>query len=795
MGIRNVPGGLDRHLDGLLRELRSKVTDLERQLGSQAGALQKAQVLVSSLLNRPPPSYGGGGSAAYGAPMPPVSLSVTPQVWAFVVSWVNPEPMPEYWAATEVWGLRSFGAWSGATTYLANAKVLSGGVVYRSVQGSNTNHAPASNPAWWEATTLVPGSERVRLFGVKGSSWTWFGSDDEALTPGETWAFWARNVGVDGQASAFVPNDEVGIVGTTLLDPGAYLELLTGSITESQLFADLGDRIDLIDGPSDLVDSVNARLAELDSQVSGALDDVVDGVTDITVTTAAGSTTLRALKTTTAANTAGIVAIDTVSSSSTSASAQALYGVRASVYDPSSGLASKASVTQLTQAKSDIYGSAVSQFTNISAQFTSQQASIDTKASLTQLNEAKSDIYGAAVSQFTNINAQFSSQQTSIDTKASLTQLNQAKSDIYGSAVSQFTNINAQFTSQQSSINAKAGVSYVDSAVASAESNAVASATQQVYTTLGGSQAVVQAKAQSWDGTSASYTVKIDNNGYVTGFGLASSGNTGTPVSEFFIRADKFAVISPSDTTNRTSPAPAANVPFSVQTTGQTINGVWVPAGVYIKSACIQDATITDAKINSLSASKLSAGTINASVITVTNLNAANITVGTINGSQISTGSNGVGTGNLVANAATDISRSSVSSYTPASISSVDNAVSSYSDIITLAAPQLTFAAQRIVFFSYQLAHVDSTPGWIMITLFRNGSSFISSYTQDVPNRLVAGSNVSNYAYVFGDTTAADQAASYSIRIQFYNGTTNKWASGSDVYLSSLALTCFTSKR
>lgn len=46
-------------------------------------------------------------------------------------------------------------AWSGATTYAARQLVLSGGVVYRSLQGGNLNHAPASSPTWWLANPLA----------------------------------------------------------------------------------------------------------------------------------------------------------------------------------------------------------------------------------------------------------------------------------------------------------------------------------------------------------------------------------------------------------------------------------------------------------------------------------------------------------------------------------------------------------------------------------------------------------------------------------------------------------------
>lgn len=110
------------------------------------------------------------------------------------------------------------------------------------------------------------------------------------------------------------------------------------------------------------------------------------------------------------------------------------------------------------------------------------------------------------------------------------------------------------------------------------------------------------------------YTVKIDNNGYVSGFGLASTANDATPFSEFAIRADRFYVASPS------GPGITPIIPFVVNTTTQTINGVSVPPGVYMDAAFIKNGTITnakignaaidDAKIANLSAGKITAGSI-----------------------------------------------------------------------------------------------------------------------------------------------------------------------------------------
>jgi len=100
----------------------------------------------------------------------------------------------------------------------------------------------------------------------------------------------------------------------------------------------------------------------------------------------------------------------------------------------------------------------------------------------------------------------------------------------------------------------------------------------------------------------AQYTVKIDNNGHVSGFGLASETVSGTTTSAFIIRADKFAIVDPASTSNNLTNTPSADtVPFSI------VGGV-----TYLKSAMIQDASISSAKIASLVANKITSGYINA---------------------------------------------------------------------------------------------------------------------------------------------------------------------------------------
>lgn len=94
---------------------------------------------------------------------------------------------------------------------------------------------------------------------------------------------------------------------------------------------------------------------------------------------------------------------------------------------------------------------------------------------------------------------------------------------------------------------------------------------------------------------SAQWSVKLNVNNHISGFGLSSTANNSTPYSEFVVAADRFAIGSPM------SPgAPASNVPFVVLTTPITLNGKTVPPGVYMRDAFIQNGSIVTAMIGDL---------------------------------------------------------------------------------------------------------------------------------------------------------------------------------------------------
>lgn len=119
--------------------------------------------------------------------------------------------------------------------------------------------------------------------------------------------------------------------------------------------------------------------------------------------------------------------------------------------------------------------------------------------------------------------------------------------------------------------------------------SALASSISTVQSTVNGHTASIQTNASSIDGIEGKYSVKVDNNGYVTGFGLISTSNSGTPTSEFIILVDNFKIVTPGDN---------PTVPFAVgeidgdSTVG--INGNLVLDGTMLAPAIAADQITVD---------------------------------------------------------------------------------------------------------------------------------------------------------------------------------------------------------
>ena len=168
---------------------------------------------------------------------------------------------------------------------------------------------------------------------------------------------------------------------------------------------------------------------------------------------------------------------------------------------------------------------------------------------------------------------------------------------------------------------------------------ATATTVSTLSTTVAGHTTSISTNTQSINGLRGSYSVKIDNNGVMTGFGLTSDiVDGGAITSKFLISANEFAVIAPGATAGDPS-----SVPFAVLTTAQTINGVAFEAGVYIDGASIVDGTIKNAKIGSaaiddskvsdLAAGKIKTGFLSPDRIEANSITADKIGTGTLSAS------------------------------------------------------------------------------------------------------------------------------------------------------------------
>ena len=563
---------------------------------------------------------------------------------------------------------------------------------------------------------------------------------------GSAYYYWARHVSDAGIIGPFHAVN--GAFAETAPDVEYLLDLLTGSITESQLFQDLGSRIDLIDADATVVNSVAYRLAqetaariaaiaatdnaiaqEIADRIAALAQEVADrnsAITDAVAAEAearaaavlAASQTLqsqindllavteydnattydvgdqvtyngklyRAIAVTTGnlptdtnfwvllgdytslgdfvgQNAALISEINNVSATSTSASAQTLAGLQAVVTDPNTGLvATRATLFNDYYTSVTVDSAIASATTGLASEtfVTDGLANYTTTADLTVNYYTKTEADSAISSAVLGLASEtfVTNGLANYTTTADLTTNYYTKTDtdsaissaVLGLASTTYVNTNlANYTTtadletnyytitdtDQAIASAVVGLAsttdlgnYVTTATltgsyytASATDSAISTAVQTLASVVGNNTAAIQTNAESVDGLEAQYTVKIDNNGYVSGFGLASTPVDGVPFSEFIVRADRFAIGSGNTDI----------IPFVVTTSTTTLNGEIVPAGVYISEAFIKNGAISNAKIGVLSADKITTGEldanrIGASTITATKLAADSVT-------------------------------------------------------------------------------------------------------------------------------------------------------------------------
>lgn len=415
-----------------------------------------------------------------------------------------------------------------------------------------------------------------------------FGSE-----PAAQWHIWVKWRSNDGVLSISPEGGANGHVVTTGVDVSQLLEALSGSIRASELQAALSTRIDLIDAPSGTAGSVNARILTVQSRIdNGNAAPFEPALTwDFQATTDGWTFAGLSATTTSDAIVLDSTGIDPIARSPfISISGETYDKIRARVRrDAGSGW--DGGVYYLAGAHGENEG-----FHKRIPDTTVLGQWVILEWDMAALTAGGSDwisnsITGIRIDLGTTAADTFSVDWISVGRRGS----------------------GANYATVQQEITARAAAdvalaSSISTVQATAASNTAAIATEAT------------ARATVDGHLSALYSVRVQltegGRTVMGGFGImGTSGDTAGPQIDAGFVTNRFYIGAPPGSTGISD-----IVPFIVQATPTTINGVAVPAGVYmdtafirngtITNALIGNASITDAKIVSLSATKITAGTI-----------------------------------------------------------------------------------------------------------------------------------------------------------------------------------------
>lgn len=391
----------------------------------------------------------------------------------------------------------------------------------------------------------------------------------DAVGTAAAFFYWIRFVSLADVTGPY--NGTEGTPGATAQDPGYLLEQLVGQITATQLHATLGERITAIAAVEAEIDTINATLADIEA--TPEYDPLVEYLLDQLVKY---NGALYQAKGTTTGNLP------------TNTTFWTKVGDYASLGD-----AVAAHALQLTDHNTRI--------TNNTNGLTAETTARQTLATQVRGNYTGTDVMGVSSGLlFSERTLRSTADATEVTARQALSAKLTGLNDPSGSTLAALTS----------------GLIYDERTIRASTDEAIALDVTNLSTTVGNHTTSISTQQTSINGLSAQYTVKIDNNGYVSGFGLASNPVNDVPFSDFIIRADRFSVASP------TGPGIDPIIPFVVTTTPTTIGGEPVPVGVFMDAAFIQNGTITNAKIGDAAIDNAKISNLDAAKITAGNITA-----------------------------------------------------------------------------------------------------------------------------------------------------------------------------
>ena len=491
----------------------------------------------------------------------------------------------------------------------------------------------------------------------------------DLVGPGATRYYWLRHVNSGGVHGPW--NASAGTLGETALDVAFMLDLLNGAITETELASTLTTPIAAIPGIQATLGDIDTDLSGINSDISGINNDIsginndISGLTGnvntLTSNQANFATTVQLNGyTTTTYLTSNYYTLNEVDQAITAEistfNSQTLAANYTNTADLTTNYYTKTSADSAITAAINTFNSQTlaANYTNTADLTTNYYTKTSADSAIAAaINTFNTNTIGPTYTSTADLTTNYYT-KTSADS-AIAAAINTYNTNTIGANYTNTADLTTNYYTKTGADSATAaaintyntntiGANYTTTAdletnyyTKTDADSAFASTSDilnaQVDDPDGGTSQVTLAQAMSTQADvngdlKGQYTVKVDANGAVAGFGLANTTtSSGNNTSEFYVNADRFAIMrGGSDTT-------AAVTPFVVQATATTINGTAVPAGVYIDAAFIKNASITAAQIGSINADTISTGTLSADYIRG----------GTIDASQVNIA--GVGTG------------------------------------------------------------------------------------------------------------------------------------------------------
>ena len=423
----------------------------------------------------------------------------------------------------------------------------------------------------------------------------------DVIGAGGRFYYWIRYISKANVLGPF--NAQAGTLGTTGTGAEHLLDLLKDQISESQLLASLRDRINLAVAGSEVAGDVAAALqAETDARIAAIDKEIADRLAALRDEAAAREAYVQNY-TYSKVQTDGALAVQ----------AQAIAAAFTSYADEAADEAvaiAAAYVRSYGYSRAAVDAAEAAQTTAITASYRSyadgkkDEALTAAAADVRSYSYSKAGTDGAISSLATTLRAEMASnggvseayvqsyayskaqvdsslagQSTALTTAykqyadarkteaitasaADVRTYAYSKSDTTSAIASSASDLRAEFSNN----NGATAAWVQEYAYSKAQTNAaIASQTSTLSSTVGEHTSSIQIQATSIDGLSNQYTVKFDNNGYMAGYGLASTPINGVPTSEFLILANRFAMALPGH---------VPKYPFVVGTVaGQTVIG------------------------------------------------------------------------------------------------------------------------------------------------------------------------------------------------------------------------------